>query len=186
MRRKWHTLSVFISNCRLICVKWQKPTIKFCIDVWKQLRRVTVQNTDNETFKTSGKLMKVKTINLLNDVYFLWTCGQTKNGIFVTWICVLISLLHWLIKIIVETKLNWNKIWLAFLSSSVKNVELYLFNLVIWVLGILTNFNVYSRSICLKGNVFWPVWLTWVGPLDRTSSSTTMLTLWWKLNQKVA
>ena len=35
------------------------------------------------------------------------------------------------------------------------------------------DFNVYSRSISPEGrNVFGPVWLTWVGPLDRTSSST--------------
>ena len=35
--RKWHTLIVFISNCSLICVKWQKLTIRFYIDISKTI-----------------------------------------------------------------------------------------------------------------------------------------------------
>ena len=35
--RKWHTLIVFSSNCSLICVKWQKLTIRFYIDISKTI-----------------------------------------------------------------------------------------------------------------------------------------------------
>ena len=35
--RKWHTLIVFISNCSLICVKWQKLTIRLYIDISKTI-----------------------------------------------------------------------------------------------------------------------------------------------------
>ena len=42
-------------------------------------------------------------------------------------------------------------------------------NYIGWLMG---GFNVYSRSISpVRRNAFWPVWLTWVGPLDWTSSS---------------
>ena len=40
-RRKWHTLIVFISNCSLICVKWQKTTIIFSIDSPKTIRYIS-------------------------------------------------------------------------------------------------------------------------------------------------
>ena len=53
--RKWHTLIVFISNCSLICVKWQKLTIRFSVlTLSKQLQHLTCQSGSQWRHKTSG------------------------------------------------------------------------------------------------------------------------------------
>ena len=92
--RKWHTLIVFISNCSLICVKWQKLTIRFYIDIsktitlpdlpyWPQWEGRNRQSGDENILKRAESWESWD--NIIVIIMQLWPGLRSSRQVMVVW-----------------------------------------------------------------------------------------------------